>query len=202
MRDGIELAADVYLPAGAEEKPVPAIVTVTPYGKEGETLVGDEALLYQSHGYAFVAADVRGRGKSEGDWLAFVNDAKDTHDVIEWAAAQPWCNGKVGHDRAQLHGLGAVGRGVGAAAAPARDGLHVGRRALAAGDPVHQRCLPALLRLVGLLPPGAGSWISTGSSTPDWNEILRTLPFEGYWRRSSTRTGPNWDDLCAPRHPR
>jgi predicted acyl esterase len=38
---------------------VPAIVTVTPYGKESETLVGDEAVLYQSHGYAFVAADVR-----------------------------------------------------------------------------------------------------------------------------------------------
>ena len=31
MRDGIELAADVYLPAGANEEPVPAIVTVTPW---------------------------------------------------------------------------------------------------------------------------------------------------------------------------
>jgi X-Pro dipeptidyl-peptidase (S15 family) len=93
---GIELAADVYLPSDADDQGTPAIVQVTPCGKDSESLVSDEALLYQSNGYAFVAVDVRGRGKSEGDWIAFFNDAKDTHDVIEWVAAQPWCNGKVG----------------------------------------------------------------------------------------------------------
>ena len=42
MRDGAELAADVYLPEGAETDPVPAIVTLTPYGKDSETLVSDD----------------------------------------------------------------------------------------------------------------------------------------------------------------
>lgn len=93
MRDGLELAADVYLPIGTGDDPAPAVVTATPYGKEAQ--VADRE-LWRSNGYVFVAADVRGRGKSEGLWDAHVNDAKDTHDLIEWVAAQPWCNGVVG----------------------------------------------------------------------------------------------------------
>src|SRR5262245_23133351 len=94
MRDGIELAADVYLPAG-EQHPFPAVVTITPYDKSraGTTL---EAAIYQQHGYAFVAVDTRGRGKSEGEWRAFVHDGPDGFDIVEWVAAQSWCNGRVG----------------------------------------------------------------------------------------------------------
>lgn len=68
---------------------------ITPYGKDSSFCV-DDAELYQRHGYGFVSVDVRGRGKSEGDWIAFVNDPDDCHDVIEWVAAQPWSTGKVG----------------------------------------------------------------------------------------------------------
>ncbi len=94
MRDGIELAADVYLPAESD-RPAPAIVTMTPYDKSGP-LAAAEGRYYQRNGYVFVAVDVRGRGKSEGEWRAFVNEGADGHDVVEWVAAQPWCNGKVG----------------------------------------------------------------------------------------------------------
>lgn len=94
MRDGIELAASVYLPKSiGEGESWPSIVEITPYDKTG---TGSEAKLYQRHGYAFVAVDCRGRGKSEGEWRAFINDPKDGHDIIEWVAEQPWCNGKVG----------------------------------------------------------------------------------------------------------
>jgi uncharacterized protein len=95
MRDGIELAANVYLPA-EPLLPAPAIVEVTPYDKQNPLLVVPEAGFYQRNGYAFVAADARGRGKSEGDWVALVNDGADTYDVIEWAAAQDWCDGRIG----------------------------------------------------------------------------------------------------------
>jgi len=44
---------------------VPVVVTATPYGKEAQ--VADRE-LWRHHGYGFVAADVRGRGKSEGIW--------------------------------------------------------------------------------------------------------------------------------------
>jgi uncharacterized protein len=94
MRDGVELAADIYLPE-ATGVPAPAVVTMTPYDKTG-LFVGPEARFYQEHGYAYVSVDVRGRGKSEGEWRAFVNDGPDGHNTIEWVAAQPWCTGKVG----------------------------------------------------------------------------------------------------------
>ncbi len=96
MRDGAELAADVYLPTDETLGAVPAVVELTPYNKDGEALMADDANLWRSNGYVFVAVDVRGRGKSEGEWVAFANDPADTHDVIEWVAAQTWCDGNVG----------------------------------------------------------------------------------------------------------
>jgi uncharacterized protein len=96
MRDGVELAADVYLPSDDALGAGPAVVEVTPYNKDNEVLMADDAELWRTNGYVFVAVDVRGRGKSEGEWLAVVNDPRDTHDVIEWVAAQPWCDGNVG----------------------------------------------------------------------------------------------------------
>jgi putative CocE/NonD family hydrolase len=96
MRDGVMLAADVYLPAGADAgAPVPAVVLGTPYDKRSP-MHANEALMYQARGYAFVAFDVRGRGKSEGTWRAFVHDGRDGYDAVEWTAAQPWCDGNVG----------------------------------------------------------------------------------------------------------
>lgn len=94
MRDGLELAADVYMPL-TQEQPAPAVVTMTPYDKSG-LFIAPEGRLYQEHGYAYVAVDLRGRGKSQGEWRAFVHDGPDGHDIIEWVAAQPWCTGKVG----------------------------------------------------------------------------------------------------------
>jgi putative CocE/NonD family hydrolase len=89
MRDGVELAADVLLPEGDE--PVPAIVTGTPYDKTGSA----EA-AFQEAGYAVVSYDCRGRCKSEGSFRALDDQEKrDGHDVVEWVARQPWCNGRV-----------------------------------------------------------------------------------------------------------
>ena len=51
---------------------------------------------YASRGYVFATVDVRGRGNSEGEFEPFRNEDKDGHDVVEWLAAQPWSNGKVG----------------------------------------------------------------------------------------------------------
>jgi putative CocE/NonD family hydrolase len=55
----------------------------------------DRALYFARHGYAFALVDVRGRGNSEGRFVPFVHDGADGHDVVEWLARQPWCNGKV-----------------------------------------------------------------------------------------------------------
>ena len=105
-----------------------------------------------------MAADCRGRGKSEGDWLAFVNDARDTHDVIEWAAAQPWCNGMVG-----TTGLSYMGWVQWAAAAERPPHLRAMVSTSAAGR--WQQEIPYTNGVFQLYfawwayPPGAGSWI-------------------------------------------
>jgi hypothetical protein len=90
MRDGCELAADVHLPDGLTG-PVPAMVTGTPYDKSF-----DGNREYRDAGIASVVFDVRGRGKSEGIWHPFEKDGEDGHDVVEWVARQPWCDGEVG----------------------------------------------------------------------------------------------------------
>lgn len=93
MRDGVELAADVYLPA-ASQLPAPAIVVGTPYDKSGPF---EELAAYQDAGYIGVYFDTRGRGKSEGVFQPrSLQDGADGHDVVEWVAAQEWCDGSVG----------------------------------------------------------------------------------------------------------
>ncbi len=92
MRDGINLFADCYLPF-AEGK-YPTIVVRTPYGVQRPGMHQTMVNLAQ-HGYAVVLADVRGRYESEGMWEPFRDEASDGYDIIEWAAVQPFSNGKV-----------------------------------------------------------------------------------------------------------
>ena len=93
MRDGVKLYADVYLPEAPGR--YPTLVVRTPYGLQRDG-VHQTMIKFAQHGYAVVIADVRGRYESEGNWVPFMDEAKDGYDVIEWAAAQPFSNGKVG----------------------------------------------------------------------------------------------------------
>jgi len=52
-------------------------------------------MYFARHGYVFALVDVRGRGNSAGHFEPFAVDARDGHDVSEWLASQPWCDGKV-----------------------------------------------------------------------------------------------------------
>ena len=63
--------------------------------KMREALV-KQAKRYTDAGYVFVYQDVRGKGRSQGFYAAFENDIEDGYDSVEWAAAQPWSNGKIG----------------------------------------------------------------------------------------------------------
>ncbi len=94
MRDGIRLGAILYRP----EKPgkFPALVYRTPYGVDDYDEYAELPLKAAKQGYAVVLVDVRGRLRSEGEFEAYRNEKKDGYDVIEWIAAQAFCNGKVG----------------------------------------------------------------------------------------------------------
>lgn len=124
VRDGTTLRADLYRPRGAG--PVPTLLCAHPYGKNstpamsrsGRGLNMQFRMLRQpapirmstvtsweapdpdwwtARGYAVVNLDVRGAGRSDGvgDLLSDL-EARDLHDVIEWIARQPWCDGGVG----------------------------------------------------------------------------------------------------------
>lgn len=103
MRDGTRLAANVYKPAG--KGPWPVILSRTPYLKDGRRTeqtpnpaegLAKQAKRYTDAGYVYVLQDVRGKGRSQGFYAAFENDIEDGYDSVEWAAAQPWSNGRVG----------------------------------------------------------------------------------------------------------
>jgi len=92
LRDGVRLNATIFKPEDQKE-PLPAIFTLTPYIGDSYT---DRALYFARHGYVYALVDVRGRGNSGGVFEPFANEGRDGHDVVEWLAAQSWCNGKVG----------------------------------------------------------------------------------------------------------
>src|SRR5215208_1437415 len=173
MRDGVELAADIYLPPGAEVA-VPAVLTMTPYDKSRSSTVG-EARLYRDNGYAFVAVDCRGRGKSEGVWRSFVHDGADGHDAVEWVAGQPWCTGKIG-----TTGLSYGGWVVWATAAERPEHLTAMISTSAAG-----RWMREIPYTDGCFQLFFGWWVFMVRRrilevlrrvNTDWDEVLRTLP--------------------------
>jgi putative CocE/NonD family hydrolase len=90
-RDGVTLRADIYHPAG--EGTFPVLLTRTPYDKNNEAELARKAA---ARGYLVVVQDVRGRYTSEGEWYPFKHETEDGFDTVEWAAALPHSNGKVG----------------------------------------------------------------------------------------------------------
>lgn len=98
MRDGIRLASDVYLPQDAADAAGPGdtILIRLPYDKAGAyTFIPLIAEYFMAAGYRVVAQDVRGKFRSEGETLLFVNEVYDGYDTIEWIIQQPWSNGRV-----------------------------------------------------------------------------------------------------------
>jgi putative CocE/NonD family hydrolase len=105
MRDGVRLATDIYRPADENgnvlEGEFPVILGRTSYDKSNPVIWVDAiAGFFVPRGYVVLLQDLRGRGQSEGTGQYFHTanplEGKDGYDTIEWAAAQPWCNGKVG----------------------------------------------------------------------------------------------------------
>lgn len=111
MRDGVRLACDVFRPDAPGK--FPALLSCSLYGKEVQRITderrplsprhgngGQEAgdtRFFVSRGYVHVVADVRGSGDSEGEYdFQGVREQQDGYDLVEWIAAQPWCDGKVG----------------------------------------------------------------------------------------------------------
>jgi uncharacterized protein len=115
LRDGITIYVDVFRPARAAAR-LPALIAWAPYGKSlpadpvahfnktvpaswvsGLTrFEGPDPAFWCNHGYAVINVDTRGAFKSQGDIYHWGRvDAADGYEVVEWAARQRWCSGKI-----------------------------------------------------------------------------------------------------------
>lgn len=100
VRDGITLSANLFLPVpNKPDERFPAILEMIPYRKDGWRFSTDHALMtyFAERGYVGCRLDVRGTGSSRG--IAYdeytIEETQDGYDVVEWLAAQAWCNGNV-----------------------------------------------------------------------------------------------------------
>ncbi|KQS03760.1 hypothetical protein ASG11_05455 [Sphingomonas sp. Leaf357] len=114
VRDGVRLAVSVYRPAVngmAVTDPLPVLFSFTPYlarridaaGKAVDTLATPNPrnrpfVEMARYGYVVAVADVRGKGSSFGvrSGYADQHEGEDGRDLVEWLAAQPWANARVG----------------------------------------------------------------------------------------------------------
>jgi uncharacterized protein len=91
VRDGIQLATELYLPPGGN---APTVVQRTPYDRN---LIEDSFVALSRCGYAVVAQDCRGTGDSEPDhWDYYVYEREDGFDCVEWITQQEWYDGFIG----------------------------------------------------------------------------------------------------------
>ena len=112
MRDGVELAADIYRPVTPAKTKVPVILQLTPYhslykalDSNEEDLPAGDAKRFVPSGYAYVVADVRGTWGSGGCWdYGGLKERQDGYDLVEWLGTQPWSNGKVAMTGASYDG--------------------------------------------------------------------------------------------------
>jgi putative CocE/NonD family hydrolase len=102
-RDGTRIAASLWLPASElpqAEGRYPLVLMRSlnrrQYSNPRRLAIIGELL---EAGYAFMGADIRGRFESDGVFDPADtkgDDGRDGYDMIEWIAAQPWCDGNIG----------------------------------------------------------------------------------------------------------
>jgi predicted acyl esterase len=104
VSDGLQLSANLWLPEpradGRGPQEFPAILEMIPYRKDDWRAASDESRgeWLAARGYAFCRLDIRGTGSSPGIALDeyTARETQDGYDAVEWLAAQPWSNGRVG----------------------------------------------------------------------------------------------------------
>jgi putative CocE/NonD family hydrolase len=109
MRDGVRLNTDIYVPKGISTD-LPIIFFRTPYGIEGaERVIGTGSTAeLAGDGYIFALQDIRGRFKSEGQFVMMrqmrsksdpkaIDESTDAYDTIDWLVKNvAHNNGRVG----------------------------------------------------------------------------------------------------------
>lgn len=203
MRDGVRLAADLFLPGAGRW---PAVLIRTPYSRKSPA--SQSYRYFARRGYAVVIEDVRGRYASQGRFESIVQEGADGSDTIDWIAEQPWSNGRVAMAGGSYLGmvqwwaalednphLGAI--------SPVCSGddeyldryystggaLKLGHRLLwLAENLTPPSGVPPLLpSYIRHLPVASADTAATGLPQPLWRSAIAHPSFDGYWKRSSVR---------------
>lgn len=180
MPDGVQLAARLWLPKGARSAPVPALLEYIPYRKADMVRARDERNhpFFAAHGYACLRVDMRGSGDSEGHMpdMYSEHELSDARHVIEWIAAQSWCDGKVGMFGTSWGGTASLQANI-----EAPDAL----KAVIAVCATHDRYEDDIHHMGGCLLTDTFEW---GATLP---AILGSPP--------TPNVGPHWKDLWKER---
>ena len=118
LKDGVTLSCNVFRPESNGKFPAilgfhcyhqaaqtgpmkPVAISSAQWRHPGQertnaSLESGDPNFFVRRGYVHVVCNSRGTGKSEGKWVCHgQREAEDVYEVIEWMAAQPWCDGKV-----------------------------------------------------------------------------------------------------------
>jgi uncharacterized protein len=94
VRDGNYLAADLYLNNSIS---YPLIVIQTPYNRKSYRIIDAKNQIFLfNENYNFLIVDWRGFYGSKDTDIQGYDRGLDGYDIIEWAAQQDWCNGRIG----------------------------------------------------------------------------------------------------------
>ena len=101
MPDGIQLAADLYMPTDIPtDDHLPVLLEYLPYRKdESRGYKYPNYSYFVARGYIVARVDIRGTGNSEGHVIPYEYSDIELDDgeiVIDWLSKQDWSNGNVG----------------------------------------------------------------------------------------------------------
>ncbi len=204
MRDGIRLAADLFLPRGGGRWPT--VLIRTPYNRKSPLMTGYR--FFARRGYAVLIEDVRGRYASQGVFGPSAEEGPDGYDTINWISEQPWSNGRVAMAGSSYLGIVQWWAAVEdnphlMAISPMCSGddeyldrfystggaLQVGHRLLWLAEnltpPSHVR--PLFQSYIDHIPLRTADVAATGAVLPEWRIALAHPSYDAYWKRLSIR---------------
>ena len=93
MRDGVRLNGTLFFAKGQPRTNLPTVLVFFPYQINGVSAENEQLL---EHGYAIAYVNARVATTPRGRYAFLTGSGNDSYDTIDWLAAQPWSNGKVG----------------------------------------------------------------------------------------------------------
>jgi predicted acyl esterase len=212
MRDGVRLAADLFLPGPGRW---PTVLVMTPYDRN--TTANRSYRYFLSRGYAVMVEDLRGRYGSRGVFGPVTQAGPDGNDTLDWIAAQAWSNGRVATVGSSYLGLVQWWAALEdnphlLAIAPMNSGddeytdryyslggaVQLGHRLLwlAENENLKGRPLPTPGTYLWHLPVRTSDLVATGTSVAFWRSAIDHPSYDAYWKQRSVRQ--KLDQLNVP----